>query len=313
MIVSENHKSAFKKKEKFSRVTSLRAALNCVAKPMFHHEIYQHYTTLENLLTKISKGEWWLSCCTSDRLNDQKEAIKYGSLKDARTLYQTCFCHGAAESVAMWGLYQQSKPCAVRISLTQKCLRKWIAVLKTQVGKKKRFEQILFRDLVYLAVSDPARQDDKYEIRRTDCLRWEDAKTGRVKNLKDEIAEDWATGLVKDYEWRHERESRLLVKMAQRNGRGIKVDIPDEVLDDMRFTFSPWLSPAIEARMEKLITTALAKRLNRKPRKLKQRFRRSVLAGGLRLGDGRVPCAFCDTCELFGRTVKANKRGSRSY
>ena len=32
----------------------------------------------------------------------------------------------------------------------------------------------------------------------------------------------------------------------------------------------------------------------------KQRFRRSVLAGGLPLGDGRIPCAYCDDCKLFG-------------
>ena len=125
--MEEEKKSNFeKRKEKFSQVKSLRAALNRVSNPMVHHDMYQHYTTLENVLAKISKGEWWLSCCTSDRLNDQKEAVKYGSLKEARTLYQTCFCHGAAESVAMWGLYQCSKPCAVRISLTKKSLRKWI-------------------------------------------------------------------------------------------------------------------------------------------------------------------------------------------
>lgn len=291
-------KSPFElRKERFSRVTSLRAALKHVAHPPFQHNMYQHYTTLENVLTKISKGEWWLSCCTSDRLNDQREAVKYGSLKEARTLYQTCFCHGAAESVAMWGLYQCSKPCAVRISLTRKSVEKWVETLTAEY----RFDSVLFRDLVYLAVKDPDGNGDKYDIRRTNGVSWESVAARNVKSLQDEIAEDWATGLVKDCEWRHERESRLLVKVRQNKGRGIKVDIPEKVLDDMRFTFSPWLSPNMEAMAEKLITDALTKRLKRAPKKLKQRFRRSVLAGGLRLGDGRVPCAFCDTCKLFGR------------
>jgi hypothetical protein len=57
----------------------------------------------------------------------------------------------------------------------------------------------------------------------------------------------------------------------------------------------------MEALAEKLITEALKKRLKKTPKELSQRFRRSVLAGGLRLGDGRVPCAFCDQCKLFGR------------
>lgn len=289
------------RKEKFSCATSLRAALNHVARPMFQHQMYQHYTTLENLLNKIEKGEWWLSCCTSDRLNDQKETVKYGSLKIARTLYQTCFCHGAAESVAMWGLYQCSKPCAVRISLTRNSLRKWIRILGAEVGKRKQFERVLFRDLVYLAVSDPDRGDEKYEIPRADCVSWESVVAKGVRDLQEEIAEDWATGLVKDSEWRHERESRLLVKIRKNEGRGIRVSIPNAVLEDMRFTFSPWLTPNMEAMAEKLIMTALAKRLRKQPKELKQRFRRSVLSGGLRLGDGRVPCAFCDTCKLFGR------------
>ena len=303
MKTVDDKKSPFEmRKERFSRVTSLRSALNRVARPMFQHDMYQHYTTLENVLTKISKGAWWLSCCTSDRLNDQKEAVKYGSLKEARMLYQTCFCHGAAESVAMWGLYQCSRPCAVRISLTKDSIRNWIDALNVDSGKNHKFQSVLFRDLVYLAVSDPDRQGDKYDVRRTDCLSWESVVAKGIKGLQDEIAEEWATGLVKDYEWRHERESRLLVKVRKHAGRGIKVDIPGEVLEDMRFTFSPWLSPKMEALAEKLILEALVKRLKRTPRKLKQRFRRSVLAGGLRLGDGRVPCAFCDACKLFGRS-----------
>ena len=300
MKAIKSDKSALeKRKECFPKVRSLRTALNLVARPMFHHDMYQHYTTLENLLTKISKGEWWLSCCTSDRLNDQKEAVKYGSLKQARNLYQTCFCHGAAESVAMWGLYQCSKPCAVRISLTKECVRKWVNALDSK--GRNGVKSVQFRDLVYVAVADPVCSSDKYDIRRTNSMGWEGVTVHEIGDLPDEIVEDWATGLVKDYEWRHERESRLLVKMSRNEGRGIRVAIPDEVLDDMRFTFGPWLSPNMEAVAEKVITSALAKRLKREPKKLHQRFRRSVLAGGLRLGDGRVPCAFCDTCKLFGR------------
>lgn len=176
-------------------------------------------------------------------------------------------------------------------------------------GKKREFlnclvklKSVQFRDLVYVAVSDPDCSSDKYDIRRSNSMSWEGITVHDIGDLPDEIVEDWATGLAKDYEWRHERESRLLVKMPKNAGRGIKVAIPDEVLDDMRFTYSPWLRPNMEAVAEKLITSALAKRLKREPKKLHQRFRRSVLAGGLRLGDGRVPCAFCDTCKLFGRT-----------
>ena len=295
-------KSPFERKKKqFASVKSLRAGLNFVGRVAFHHDMYQHYTTLENVLEKISKGEWWLSCCTSDRLNDQKEAVKYGSLKESRTLYQTCFCHGSAESVAMWGLYQCSKPCAVRITLTKRSLRNWMRALKAEMNKDEQFERVQFHDLVYLSTVDPDCQGDKYDIKRADSVSWESVATQKIEGLQDEIAEDWATGLVKDYEWRHERESRLLVKVRRHTGRGMKVDIPNDVLEDMRFTFSPWLKPNMESLAEKLITEALAKRLKKDPQQLHPCFRRSVLEGGLNLGDGRVPCAFCDSCKLFGR------------
>lgn len=302
---TENMSKYEKRKLNFSRAKSLRAALNLVARPEFHHRMYQHYTTLENVLSKISKGEWWLSCCTSDRLNDQKEAVKYGSLKEARRHYQTCFCHGTGESVAMWGMYQCSKPCAVRISLTEASLRTWVKSLRANSGDGKAYDSVLFRDMVYLSVKDPDCPNDKYEVTRANVLRWEDASTNSIEDLQSEISEDWATGIVKDYEWRHERESRLLVKLSKSKGRGIKVAIPDDVLEDMRFTFSPWLSPNAVAKSEKLILDALVKRLKKTPQELnksvKHRFRRSVLSGGLNIGDGRVPCVNCDTCIMFGR------------
>lgn len=295
-------KSPFeRKKDRFARVKTLRAGLNHVGRVEFHHDMYQHYTTLEKVLEKITKGEWWLSCCTSDRLNDQKEAVKYGSLKEARTLYQTCFCHGSAESVAMWGLYQCSKPCAVRITLTKWSLRNWMRALKAEMNRDEQFARVQFRDLVYLSTVDPDCQGEKYDIKRANSVSWESVTTQKIEGLQDEIAEDWVTGLVKDYEWRHERESRLLVKVRKHTGRGMKIDVPNDVLEDMRFTFSPWLKPNMESLAEKLITEALAKRLKKDPRKFKPCLRRSVLAGGLNLGDGRVPCAFCDACKLFGR------------
>ncbi len=302
---NERKSSLAMKKERFAGVKTLRAGLNQVARPVFQHDMYQHYTTLKNVLEKISKGEWWLSCCTSDRLNDQKEAVKYGSPKEARRLYQTCFCHGAAESVAMWGMYQCSKPCAVRISLTKESLRRWMKVLASEAETNRKYDAVIFRDLVYLSVVNPDWQKDRFEMKRANCVSWEGATTNRIEDLEDEIVEDWTTGLVKDYEWRHECESRLLVKVRKHAGRGMKVDIPDDVLEDMRFTFSPWLSPNMEDLAKKLISDALknrlAKRQKREPKKLEQRFRRSVLSSGLRLGDGRVPCAFCDSCELFER------------
>jgi len=107
------------------KAKTLIEALKAIPDPLLVHGYFQHYTTLENLIDKIENGRWWLSCCTSDRLNDLAECVKYGSRATAARMYETCFSHGAAESVSMWGLYQCSKPCAVRITLTAGTLRKW--------------------------------------------------------------------------------------------------------------------------------------------------------------------------------------------
>lgn len=286
------------KKNKFESVKSLRAALNLVARSRFHHSMYQHYTTFENVLNKISKGEWWLSCCTSDRLNDQKETVKFGDYKMARRMYQTCFCHGAAESVAMWGLYQCSKPCAIRLTFPVRTMQKWLKDLKE--SRERKFKHVLFRDIVYVAVAETKLAKDRYEIRRRNCASWESAVAQLSGGLVDDIHESWATGLIKDYEWRHERESRLLVEVLKHEEDGLKINIPDYVLEDIRFTFSPWMSPNLEPIVEGLIMQALKNKLGRNPKQLEQRFRRSVLTGGLRLGDGRVPCASCGSCFLFG-------------
>jgi len=175
--------------------------------------------------------------------------------------------------------------------------RKWLVSLRGQEGGV--FDKVFFRDVVYLATSEHDEYD-KYDIRRNDCASWEGSWTRKLEDLHEGIREDWATALVKDYEWRHERETRLVVRLKKHQKNGLKVSVPNDVLEDMRFTFSPWLKPQMFDVAKKLISEALAKRLKHDLDPKIQRFRRSAVTGGLNLGDGRVPCAKCNSCVLFG-------------
>jgi len=294
--------SVEKGEQKFCKANDLYGALTSIPDSLETHRYFQHYTTLDNLHEKITSGTWWLSCCTSDRLNDHIECVKYGDCRKARRMYQSCFCHGSGENVAMWGLYQCSKPCAVRITMPASAMKLWLGELS--VKQRVRVRNTFVRDLVYVAVGDSDRAHDKYEIPRCNCVSWENALTKKIEGLSDEVCSDWATGLLKDYEWLHERETRLIVEVDKHYGKGIAVTVPNEVFEEMRFTFSPWLKPQMFDVAKRLIEDALTKRLKKvaDPNSF-QRYRRSVLTGGLNLGDGRIPCAFCDRCKLFGRNA----------
>lgn len=288
-------------KERFSQQTSLIDALNLVRDGGVIHGYYQHYTSLRRVLDKIA-GDWWLTRSDSDRLNDQQETIKFGKKEVARRMYQTSFCHGANEDAAMWGLYQRCNPLAIRITIPGKTMERWIndVCVKPDMGRKERkahldcvglqsgVKVVAFGDLVYASVADPDVSHDRHDIHRSGQVHWDDAACNIKEDLQEGIKYGWATSLVKDSEWRHERESRLTVRFAKMLPKcpdAVKIAVPKYVIEDMRFTYSPWLKRDYEAKVERVLASALSKvGINPKSGRI-QRFRRSTLCGALNLGE----------------------------
>ena len=288
-------------KAKFARQTNLMDALNLVRDGGVIHGYYQHYTSLRRVLDKIA-GDWWLTRSDSDRLNDQQEKIKFGKKEVARRMYQTSFCHGANEDAAMWGLYQSCNPLAIRITIPGKTMERWMndIQVKTGMDRKERkahldcvglqsgVKVVAFGDLVYASVADPDVSHDRHDIPRSGQVHWDEAACNIKEDLQKGIKCDWATSLVKDSEWRNERESRLIVQFAEMLPTcpdAVKITIPKYVIEDMRFTYSPWLKRDYEAKVARVLASALSKvGIDPKSGRI-QRFRRSTLYGALNLGE----------------------------
>ena len=227
------------------------------------HNRFVHYTTLPRVKQKLKSGRWWFSRANLDSLNDRQEANKYGNRSLISRMYQTCFQYGSAESAAMWGLYCPGDPKGVMISLDGKAMREWFKEVRNKKSKvcleykratskharqmkltKSQIEYADARDIIYAATDfADASTNGKIKKNRSKTLFWADARTGRIENLEQEINDNDVTGWIKDYEWRQENESRIVVRVKGIEGElpeNLSINIPESVLRSMRFILSPW-------------------------------------------------------------------------
>lgn len=282
-----------KAREDFLQSETLEKALDVVwGNNRGWHDFYQHYTTLSSVVTKLSLGQWWLSRSDSDCLNDRQESLKFGKRADYSRTYQASFVHGAAESAALWGLYVPEDPFAVRITIPGDAIQKWVESLKTAnlhaVKSECRIESVDFKDIVYAAVGFQDKKKTRLDIKRNNSLYWSEVNSlSNLPDLEDEIKSEKCSTWMKDYEWRHERESRLCVRIAKtRASKAMWVPIDKELILSMKFTFSPWLDPSCESDVERIIKDVLVAKFGEKSVK-RGTFRRSVLQGALNLRYGR--------------------------
>lgn len=303
--MSEKDMTPFEKSTKlFAASSNLAAATEVVWNRTIYGAdtgrtgMFQHYTTLSRVLEKIVTRRWWLTRGDSPKLNDLLEAVKYGCSNDTlmRQSYILCLGNGAGESVAMWGLYARNDPLAMRVSLPYVTVQKWMGDLvignnldvQDKNGhdiKASEIMEILFRDVVYVAVQDKDVLDE-FDIRRTNVISWEGSKCTPVNrsDLKREIRNPKYAAWLKDYEWQHERESRLCIRLKEElKDDAISVAIPDYVIADMRLTFSPWLEDESVRKSIQATIEAALKSIGVKWGKRPQHFRRSVLKGALNL------------------------------
>ena len=140
------------------------------------HRTYQHYTTLSSVVTKILERKWWLSRSDSDALNDRQESAKFGDQELLGRTYQASFVHGAAESAALWCIYQPSNPFAIRITLPGRAVQNWMKFLDE---KKRIFDEhqkthkvgeVGFKDIIYAAVDFRGREWERGDIKRSNGL-----------------------------------------------------------------------------------------------------------------------------------------------
>ena len=294
----------------FANAKSFVAAANIVLDDMLHKRVYQHYCQLDSILGKILQRRWYLTRCSSSRLNDLHEPQKFaGKTKFLYRTYVMCFGHSRSESAAMWGLYGKNNPFALRVTIPGNVLEDWM--LRTEVracpgndgdqaktkrrnalkemdvkdGKgqsleKKIIQSAIFRDVLYASVASEDKRDE-YDIKRGNRVSWRRA----FYNLQDcdDVLDGLYAGFLKDAEWAYEMESRLCISMKKEiDDDYISVAVPKEVIAAMRFTFSPWLKLSDETHIRQILEAALkGTGIDLDDKTNRQRFRRSVLQGAL--------------------------------
>lgn len=284
----------------FAKQTDLDNALRYMAgDARWCHDYYQHYTTLDRVIDKI-KGDWWMTRADSVRLNDLQESRKFGVRDLYSKTYQISFCHGKAEGAAMWGLYANNNPFAIRITIPADKMKLWIDSIfvdeSMSVDDKKekcaltnlpnceKLRIVDIRDVIYAPATLCDKNADKYTQERYDKICWEGQFAKEMKDFSKQRFNRMSSAILKDYEWRHERESRIIVgydETASCKKSAIKLKVPEYVIADMRFTFSPWLKDEYFVYIEKMIRTIYDIRGIKFDGRSVQRFKRSNLQNAL--------------------------------
>jgi len=111
-------------------------------------------------------------------------------------------------------------------------------------------------------------------------MSWEDQRVG-VEGLWKMAYRKDRLGIFKDYEWKDERETRIIVQMKRFDNRINYVCLPfdRETISQLRITTSPWATDADVEKMRKAAIKLLSP-FGWKP--TKQNFRISVLSGALK-------------------------------
>ena len=255
------------------------------------HREYQQYVSCENLVKMILNGKMFLRRGDSMELDDWRECRKFGlKTRWART-YIGCFGHETAENVAMWWMYGQGREDAVRLTFPKSTFLKWIDVIRESEkvepfleNEKERssypepytvIKPILLSDVAYASVRKPIRKDRK-GIR---VISWDESILV-LDNLNRFIRNAVSTGRFKDYEWRFERETRLLLTVKSDGFCPDQIEIPFRVQDfkQFRVTAGPWMPERKFVEMKRRLEAIFrSKGMNSRSFKIE----RSCLSGAL--------------------------------
>ena len=231
------------------------------------HSTYHHYTRLAAIpcIFKNSGAFLRLTRLSSARLNDHNECDKFAGKDEATNTYVGCFNHDGSESANLWWLYARGSCRSVRITFPAEQFTAWMDVVRKKVA--------LCTDVVYAAVR---RKKECYSQERQNVLCWSDCRI-KVKDLPNFLRKKYVAGRMKDYEWRSENETRIIVKESG-GDQYQYIPIPDVIIPKLRITLSPWASDDDYEAIKGKVTSCLA------PfgwRPTAKNVRKSVLTGAM--------------------------------
>ncbi len=255
--------------EKFHDCIKLNSALRHIKAGSLCHDMYRHYTSLEALLGMINSGSLWLTLGKSAKLDDAQEREKFGVAEMWERTYLASFVHDVEESAAMWGLYCRGSNKAVCVSFPRKAMKSWLIMLHKLAKKregvlinpqkgghiaKKSVKEVGILDIAY---ADVARSYSDRE--RQNFVSWDGLRSRKITALEADMIEPEVTGMLKDYEWNFEHETRVLVRLKEAEPRASKIAVPlhDDLLKKMSIIFGPWLRKEDKRKFENKIKNAL--------------------------------------------------------
>ena len=265
-----SHTTTLKKRhEQLSGCRTLNGALRQIKACSLCHDTYRHYTTLSALLGMIKSGSMWLTLGKSSKLDDAQEREKFGSSELWKRTYLASFVHDIEESAAMWGLYCKGSDKAVCVSFSRKAIKSWSVTLHKKAKRgdsvlinpqkrgsrcRKRIKEVEILDIAYADVAG-----SYFDRERRDFVSCDGVRSRKIPSLKHDITKPEVTGMLKDYEWNFEHETRVLVRLKENVSHASKIAIPlnEELLRDMSITFGPWLCEKDKRKYEKQIESAL--------------------------------------------------------
>jgi len=228
-----------------------------------HHE-YHQYLKLGHLEKMFLGDKMLLRRGNSTELDDWRECGEFGNPELWFRIYLGCFCHERTESAAFWWMYGQGKEDAVRLTFRRPILRLWLKKLKTMesvqpfigdeaekkiVPEKHAVSQIpFFTDVAYATIRKPIlaeRSIDSVNTNGVLAVSW-DGICRHVTDLDAIVKKDAATGRFKDYEWRFERETRLIVEIKPSKSSPDQIIVPVDwkglsEIGSIRITAGPWM------------------------------------------------------------------------
>ena len=243
---------------------NLDSMLKTLENGALRHDEFQQYLRQGNLEKMILGNKMLLRRGDSPELDDWRECKQFGDPELWSRTYIGCFCHERAENVALWWMYGKGLEDAVRVTFSRRAFRSWVNRLNREHSYKvhdldvveRTTRPSLYRLASPLIVSDVAyatirkhnpenNPRDETSGKGVLTVSW-DGTCRHVKDLDVFVKQRKATGRFKDYEWRFERETRLLIEI-ETTGEGpdqIVVPFPVNTLaNDGRIciTAGPWM------------------------------------------------------------------------
>ena len=238
----------------FSSCRKLNSAIGKMRECRYPHLVYRHYTTLKSLLGMIEGQSLWLTVGKSSQLDDAQESKKFGSEDLWARTFISCFVHDEEESAAMWGLYCPGDEQAVCISLPNAAMKSFgnsisrlasqksmVIVNPRRADSRERTAAVEFAEVVDIAYASIPKNTYS-EAERGNFLAWDGVRTKQMPSLKVDVKDAQFTGVLKDYEWNFEHETRIVIRLDKQHSHAkqIAIPLPTEVLGEMTVTFGPW-------------------------------------------------------------------------